>query len=150
MDTIIGGRSPGSSLASISGSICYSSKLWISKLLQPSRSYGNRSGCYAPELVAPQGMRIPSSSHFTTSFEQNQGIGSVQGHTDRSLVASEGVVGRPLGDVGRGTSEVACQTGPLKTAPLAQVSFEPPSALSSCLETIQRFARARGVPSDVA
>ena len=74
----------------------------------------------------------------------------MQGHTDRSLVASEGVVGRPLGDVGRGTSEVACQTGPLKTAPLAQVSFEPPSASSSCLETIQRFARARGVPSDVA
>ena len=149
MDTIIGGRSPGSSLASISGSICYSSKLWISKLLQPSRSYGDRSGCYAPELVAPRCMHIPSRSLFTTSFEQNQGVRSMQGHTDHSLVASEGVLGRSL-DVGRGTREVACQTGSLTTAPLAQVSFEPPSALSSCLETIQRFARARGVPSDVA
>ena len=145
-----GGRSPGSSLASNSGSICYSSKLSTSKLLQPaSRSYGSRSGCYAPELVAPRCIRIPSNCHLTTSFEQNQGVRSMQGHTDHSLVASEGVLGRSL-DVGRGTREVACQTGSLTTAPLAQVSFEPPSALSSCLETIQRFARARGVPSDVA
>ena len=138
-------------VASNDRSICNGTQLSSSMLLQPTPGrviIGSR--CNAAELVPVRRICIPTNSLNTEGAQQAEDIHRMQDDTDNSVLATEGVVRRFMGNVSRATSEVACQTGFTKTTAHSQVSPQPPNAAVSCLETIKRFARTKGVSFAVA
>ena len=66
-----------------------------------------------------------------------------------SLLASAPVVPRPSGSSSGRSNSVAVVSRSSQTASLPLSSFRDPQAVSSCLVTIQRFARAEGFSSRV-
>ena len=70
---------------------------------------------------------------------------NLQFDSDRSFLASEGVVPRLAGVVGGTTPSVTTKERSSQTAPLSQVPSGAPVATPSCLETIQRFVRHEGL-----
>ena len=114
------------------------------------RSERSGYGCAAPELGWVAGVCLSTLVAHSGCSEEAPVV--LWGPTDHrsSLLASEAVVSGSSGSgVGRsgGSSSV---TGSSSTNPLPSVSSGGVQAVASCLETIQRFARARGFSKRVA
>ena len=114
------------------------------------RSERSGYGCAAPELGWVAGVCLSSLVVHSDCSEEAPVVlwGPADHHN--SLLASEVVVPRSSGS-GSGRSGCSASVqGSSSTTPLPSVSSGGVQAVSSCLETIQRFARARGFSKRVA
>ena len=111
-----------------------------------------RSGheCSAPELEWVAGVCLSSLvSHASSSEEAPVIIWSPADHHS-SLLATETVVPGPSGSGGGRSGSSAAVSRPSTTATLPSSSSGSVRAVSSCVETIQRFARSQGFSAHVA
>ena len=114
------------------------------------RSERSGYGCAAPELGWVAGVCLSTLVTHSSCSEEAPVV--LWGPTDRrsSLLASEAVVPGPSGfGGGRSGGSTSVQGSPSST-PLPSSSSGGVQAVASCLETIQRFARARGFSKHVA
>ena len=111
-----------------------------------------RSGhrCSAPELEWVAGVCLSSLvSHSCGTEEAPVTLWSLPDH-HRSVLASETVVSGASGSSGGRSSPSSFVSRPSATAALLSSSSGGVRAVSSCMETIQRFARSQGFSSHVA
>ena len=95
------------------------------------------------------GLRLPSVLPGLSGSEQVEVLIQPGIHSDRSVLASEGLVPGFAG-IPSGTAPSVTRTErSSQTAPLPSLSSGAPYAKPSCLETIQRFAKHEGFSSRV-
>ena len=114
------------------------------------RSERSGYGCSAPELGWVAGVCLSTLVAHSSCSEEAPVI--LWGPTDHrsSLLASESVVPGPSGSGGGRSGSSTSVPGPPSSTPLPSASSGGVQAVASCLETIQRFARARGFSKHVA
>ena len=113
-------------------------------------SHGCGHGCYAPVLGSYPSLCVSSFCFDKASVEQVKGLNQCGDHVDCSPLEAERVVSGPSGVANGTSSKTSVKEGPVVAAPFSQASFKPRHAGSSCLETIQRFAKDAGFSSRVA
>ena len=99
VDTTPGGG-PGSSspVAGDHRPVCNLADGKAPSVLCPSgRTQGNGGRCIPPTLGQPAGLRLPSNSHHKESSSQTESLSPLRSNTDRTLLASKGVVSRSSG-----------------------------------------------------
>ena len=107
-------------------------------------------GCSAPELGWVAGVCLSTLvSHSSCPQEAPVVLWGPTNHRS-SLLASEAVVSRPSRPGGGWSGGSSSVQGPPASTTLPLSSSGSVRAVASCLETIQRFARARGFPKHVA
>ena len=107
-------------------------------------------GCHAPSLGPSAGLRLSSSGDDPCCAEQGQELCGGGDHPDRPILANEGVV---LGSVVHavGASDPASVVvGSAPSTSCQKVPSEVVRSSSSCVETLQRHARAAGFSARVA
>ena len=110
----------------------------------------SRHGRVSPVLGRSPGLRVPSICHHSANPREAPCFPEDGAHSCGSALDPAPLVPRPAPAVA-GTSSGS--TGPSRPPALASVSSPlpgSPSAQASCLETLQRFARAAGFSSAVA
>ena len=98
----------------------------------------------------PSSLRFSAVLHGETGPQQVEDLRQHGIDFDRSVLASEGVVPGLAGVLSGTAPSVARAERSSQTAPLSSFSSGAPVATSSCLETIQRFARHEGFSRRVA
>ena len=93
---------------------------------------------------------VPSDSLDQEGFEQAEIIHRHDDDIDSSVVASKGVVPRSFGSSGGASDPSSSQKGLTETTTFSQTSSQSFNASASCVETLQRSARAAGFSSRVA
>ena len=114
------------------------------------RLYECGDRCFPPELGGPSGLCIPSIQYGEESPQQSEGVPQSRANSDRSLLASEGVVPGSAGGPSGATLSVANEERSTQTAPFSPLSHGAPIASASCLETVWRFSRHEGFSRGVA
>ena len=146
-----GGRQAHTSLASNSRRLCNLSELQAAGVFQSfSGRDGSGHGCSATRVGQSMHICIPTPDSRTEGPEQDTDQQERQSHSHSSPMATKRVVSRPSGDVNRSSKDVASQTGPFEPTPLVQKASEPPSTVTSRLETVRRWAKHRGFSSRAA
>ena len=131
--------------------ICYLSKSPLLHLfLALPRSSGDGDGCSAIVLGSPPGLRVPSLGFDSTGPPQASIVIRNCVDSDRPVLASKALVSGSAGPSNRPAGNVASSTRSPQPASLSASSSRAPQASSSCLATLQRFARAVGFSSRVA
>ena len=107
-------------------------------------------GCAPPVLGRSSGVRLSTLvPDFPRTQEASFVIGGVY-DTDSSILASVALVPRSSGALGRWASCSSSVSRSTQTASFPPSSSGDPQAVSSCLATVQRFARAEGFSASVA
>ena len=116
--------------------------------LPRSERTGDR--CSAPELEWVAGVCLSTLVTHSGGAEEAPVVlwGPADHHS--SLLASEAVIPRSSGSGGGRAGGSTSVQGPSSPAPLPLLSSGGVQTVASCLETIQRFARARGFSKRVA
>ena len=114
------------------------------------RSERSGNGCSSQELVCVAGVCLSTLVAHSCGSEEAPVVlwGPADHHS--SLLASEAVVPRSSGSGGGWSSGSASVQRPPSPTPLPSLSSGGVQTVASCLETIQRFARARGFSKRVA
>ena len=111
---------------------------------------GSRHRRHAPVLGRSGGLRFSSIRHAEASPQQDQVIqGSVR-NSDNSLLAIQGMVSGPPVPSPGATSTTSGSLGPPVPAAREEIPSEAFHASTSCMEVLQRLARASGFSSRVA
>ena len=131
--------------------VCHSFELPSTRVfLTSGEPHVSGDRCLPPVLERPPSVRV---SALCVDPEGDQQAPCQQGHTldsDPPLLASAGVVPGPSGSLGGSSDRPSMPEGSTQTTPLPSSSHESPNALSSCMETIKRFAYHLGVSRGVA
>ena len=131
--------------------ICYASKSSLLCIFCTNLGpHGCGNGCHAPVMGQPPGLRLSSSSYDEAGVKQGSGIVESVSNLDCSPVATKRVVPRFVGAIAASSSGATSKEGSLETASRSQIPSKTFHASSSCLETLQRSARSRGLSSKVA
>ena len=132
-------------------SLRHSHQLSASRIFRSSqRSPECGNGRLSTNLGPSPGLRLSSLRSCSPGPQQVEGFGRSGDDADRSVLATEGVVPGPAGVLAGATPSVARTERSSQTAPLPSVPSGAPFASTSCLETIQRFARHEGFSRRVA
>ena len=107
-------------------------------------------GCHAPVMGPYPGVCLPSFSNCQAGDKQDQVFQGDSDHVDSTPLEAKRMVSRSTGTIAGTSRETATQTGSFKSATLSQISLKPVYAKPSCLETLERFAKAAGFSSRVA
>ena len=138
-------------VAGFSGSLCHSPQQKVPSVLctfqRPSGSGYRR---IPSELGRTSSLCLPSLLLSAQSLEQSKTLTSTRAHSDRPLLASEGVVSGPAGGPSGTASSVTTEERSAQTAPFPSLPSGAPIASTSCLETIRRFSRHEGFSRKVA
>ena len=131
--------------------ICYLSKSpLLHLLLALPRSSGDGDGRSATVLGSPPGLRVPSLGFDSTGPPQAPIVIQNCVDSDRPVLASEALVSGSAGPSNRPAGTIASSTRSPQPASLSASLSRAPQASSSCLATLQRFARAAGFSSRLA
>ena len=152
VDSVSGGDGPSDpEVASHSGFVCHLSQLQTPSIFcAPSRSHERGNRRHATKLERPRPVCLSTFRHDTTSIEQIEDVQPGESHSDRSILASEGVVPRLAGVTDGTTHPVTSTERSTQTTSFSSVPSQPPRASSSCLETLQRAIRHEGFSKKVA
>ena len=125
------------------------SPLFIVFLALP-RSLGDGNGCSSPLLGQPSSVCFSSMGPHSSGPSEAPGLLRGPDDTGGSVLVSASLVPGPSGS-GSGSSGVpSTQSRSSQTASFPLSSSWAPQAVTSCLETIQRFTRAQGFSATVA
>ena len=152
VDTTPGGG-PGSSppVAGDHRPVCNLADGKAPSVLCPSDgTQGNGGRCIPPTLGQPAGLRLPSNSHHKESSSQTENLSPLRSNTDRTLLASKGVVSRSSGAPVRHSNRATQTSRSAATTAFPSVSRKSPNASSDCVATLQLFARQAGFSRAVA
>ena len=114
------------------------------------RSIINRYGCTSSELGRVSGVCLSTLVNDTAGSEEAPLIFWGPHDSHCSILAPETMVPGPSRHSGGRSNQSTKVSRSLKTTTLSLPSSRDPQAVPSCLETIQRFARAQGFSSRVA
>ena len=109
---------------------------------------GNRRDVTA--MGRSSGLRLSSFCHDKTSPKQDYDVLEFDSHPDSSVLASKGVVSGSSLSASRTSTSSPRTLGPVEATPRSEVPSEVVHASTSCVETLERFARASGFSSRVA
>ena len=113
-------------------------------------SHGCGYGCHAPVMGFASGLCLSPFCHDQSGPDEGAGLSEPVDMTDRSLLATTSMVSRAAGAVVGTSSSSFIPVGLSAAAARQEVSPKPVHASSSCVETLQRFARASGFSRSVA
>ena len=152
VDTTPGGG-PGSSspVAGDHRPVCNLADGKAPSVLCPSGgTQGNGGRCIPPTLGQPAGLRLPSDSHHKESSSQTESLSPLRSNTDRTLLASKGVVSRSSGAPVRHSNRATQTSRSAATTAFPSVSRKSPNASSDCVATLKLFARQASFSRTVA
>ena len=152
VDTTPGGG-PGSSppVAGDHRPVCNLADGQAPSVLCPSGgTQGNGGRCIPPTLGQPACIRLPSNSHHKESSSQTENLSPLRSNTDRTLLASKGVVSRSSGAPVRHSNRATQTSRSAATTAFPSVSRKSPNASSDCVATLKLFARQAGFSRAVA
>ena len=109
-----------------------------------SRSSGIRDGCFSPQLGQSSDLCFSSLGSHSSGPSDTQGVVGGSDDPDRSALASTSLVPRPSGSGSGSSDRSPTVSRSSQAAALPSSSSRDPQAVSSCLEPLQRFARAEG------
>ena len=131
--------------------VCYLSKSPLLHLfLALPRSSGDGDGCSSTVLGPPLGLSVPFLDFDSTCPPQALIVFRNCVASDRSVLATKALVSGSAGPSNRPAGNFASSTRSPQPASLSASSSQAPQASSSCLATLQRFARAVGFSSRLA
>ena len=113
-----------------------------------AHGWGHRS--HAPVLGLSHGLFFPNFHLNSSGVGQAASISRSDPDSDRSILASEGMIPRTAPSSSRASSGNSSSLGSSVSASRSEVSSKSPRAKASCLETLKQFARASGFSSGVA
>ena len=102
------------------------------------------------QLELPSSLCLSSVQPYQKGSEQGSTVSFSRDDSNRSLLASEGVVPGLAGSSFGTSSSVANEERSTQTAPLSQVPSRSVFASTSCLETVRRFSRHGGFSRKVS
>ena len=139
-------------LASHGRPLCHLSQSPLFSLLFSFlRSLGSGDRCAAPQLGPSTGVCIPSVGlDYSSGPSQTPLIVWCSDDTDSSVLASMSLVSGPSGSGSGFSDRPSSLSRSSQTTALPSSSSRGPQAVASCVETIQRFARAAGFSFSVA
>ena len=111
---------------------------------------GGGNGCDASALERSSGLRLSTVRHDSSGVEQDHVLIQPNSDINRSLLAGKGVVPRPSVPASGTSSSSSRAVGLAEATPHSEVSSEAVHASASCVETLERFARASGFSTRVA
>ena len=111
---------------------------------------GDGGRCISPTLGQPAGIRLPSNSHHKESSSQTENLSPLRSNTDRTLLASKGVVSRSSGAPVRHSNRATQTSRSAAATAFPSVSRKSPNASADCVATLQLFARQAGFSRAVA
>ena len=152
VDTTPGGG-PGSSspVAGDHRPVCNLADGKAPSVLCPSGgTQGNGGRCIPPTLGQSAGLRLPSNSHHKESSSQTESLSPLRSNTDRTLLASKGVVSRSSGAPVRHSNRATQTSRSAATTAFPSVSRKSLNASSDCVATLKLFARQAGFSRTVA
>ena len=146
-----GGRRASPEVADFGGFVRHSPEPQVAHLLQPD-SGPNVSGHrrIPAEVGSPGRLRLSPSGSDTKSIEQ---ASPIPGHESNSYcpgLASTGMVCGSPRDAHRSPSGPALESRSTQTTSLPQEAPKSPKASSDWMETVRRFAKAKGFPEAIA
>ena len=106
--------------------------------------------CHAPVLGFATGVCFPSIRHDQPGPGEGEGLPGSGAHAHSSVLAPASVVPGATGAADSAPSSSSIPVGSSAAATRQKISPEPVHALSSCVETLRRFARASGFSRSVA
>ena len=149
--TPIGG--PGSSppVAGDHRPVCNLADGKAPSVLCPSgETQGDGGRCISPNLGQPAGIRLPSNRHQKESSSQTENLSPLRSNTDRTLLASKGVVSRSSGAPVRHSNRATQTSRSAAATAFPSVSRKSPNASADCVATLQLFARQASFSRAVA
>ena len=140
-----------SEMAGNSGPVCDQPQFQIPNVLRsPKRPSERRHGCLFTKVGRLASICLPPILGDTPSYKQSHDLSQPRPHSDRSTLASEGVVPRFAGTSSGTSPPVARTERSSQTTTFPPLPSKSPSAKPSCLETVQQFARHEGFSKSVA
>ena len=131
--------------------VCYLSKSPLLLLfLALPRSSGDGDGRFSTVLGPPPGLSVPSLDFDSTCPPQTPIVFRNCVNSDLPVLASQAMVSGSAGPSNRPAGNFASLTRSPQPSSLSASSSRAPQASSSCLATLQRFARATGFSSRLA
>ena len=138
-------------MASDVGSFCYLTESPLVCLFcSHVGSDGSCDGCHAPSLGPSAGLHLSSSGEDPCCAEEGQELCGSGDHPDRPVLANEGVVPGSVVPAVRASDPPSVAVGFALSASCQKVPSEVVRSSSSCVETLQRHARAAGFSARVA
>ena len=114
------------------------------------RFAGGGDGRSSPALGQSPSLCLSSDRHHKESSCQTEVLEELRVYSHRSILASEGMVPGPSGNVVRCSHRTVRSKRSSKTAPLPSLPSKSAYASADCMATIKRFARQAGFSSTVA
>ena len=144
-------QGPPAPLAGHDRSLCHLSHSPLTSLFSSfPRSSNSGDGCTSPQLGPSPGVCVSSMGLDSSGPSEAPILVRRPDDPDCSVLASTSLVPGPSG-YGIGSSDrPALLSRSSQTAALPSSSSRGPQAVTSCMETIQRFARAAGFSASVA
>ena len=115
-----------------------------SVLCPSSGTQGDAGRSISPTLGQPAGIGLPSNSHHKGSSSQTENLSPLRSNTDRTLLASKGVVSRSSGAPVRHSNRATQTSRSAAATAFPSVSRKSPNASADCVATLQLFARQTG------
>ena len=147
------GGGPGSSppVAGDHRPVCNLADGQAPSVLCPSDgTQGDTGRCISPTLGQPAGIGLPSNSHHKESSSQTENLSPLRSNTDRTLLASKGVVSRSSGAPVRHSNRATQTSRSAAATAFPSVSRKSPNSSADCVATLQLFARQTGFSRAVA
>ena len=113
-------------------------------------SHGCGYGYHAPVMGFATGVCLPSVRHDQPGLGEGEGLSGPEAGAHSSILAPASVVPGAAGAVDSAPSSSSISVGSSASATRQKVPPKPVHALSSCVETLRRFARASGFSRSVA
>ena len=111
---------------------------------------GDTGRCISPTLGQPAGIGLPSNSHHKESSSQTENLSPLRSNTDRTLLASKGVVSRSSGAPVRHSNRATQTSRSAAATAFPSASRKSPNASADCVATLQLFTRQTGFSRAVA
>ena len=152
VDSQVGSFSGSSQeVAGDDGPLCYLSKsLLFTLFFALPRSEGSGDRCSSSKLGWTSGVRFSTLVPHSAGSEETPLVLRISHDSGGSILASEALVSRPVRSGDGRSSSTSFVSRSSQTVSLPLPSSRDPQAVSSCLATVQRFARAEGFSSRVA
>ena len=152
VDPQLGGVSPALETVGLPDNrlVCYKGQLQTGQLCLPIRGSSSHSnGCIVVWLEPSGPLCVPSFSTHTKSLEQVEGESEYKADSNSTILATEGVVSRPMVDVSTNTETPAIQVGSPPTTSRKEIPPTSPRATSNRMETIDRLLRHKGFSAKI-
>ena len=113
-------------------------------------SHGCRYGCHAPVTGFATSICLPSIRHDQPGLGEGEDLSGPGADAHSSILAPASVVSRATGAADSAPSSSSISVGSSASATRQKIPLKPVHALSSCVETLRKFARASGFSRSVA